>query len=180
MSLRRLLYALPILLLALFAWLAWRGLAPDRDPTALASALIGKPVPQFELPLLDPAAEKLATKDLAGHVTVINFFASWCAPCKAEHPLLFQIGKDYGVAVYGIALQDRTADTRRYIQEMGSPYTKIGLEQNGRLAIDFGVAGVPETFVLDRNGIIRYRLSRPLSPELIAGEIDPLLKRLAE
>ena len=180
MSLRHLLYALPILLLALFAWLAWRGLAPDRDPTALASALIGKPAPQFELPPLDPAAEKLATKDLAGHVTLINFFASWCAPCKAEHPLLFQIGKDYGVAVYGIALQDRTADIRRYIQEMGSPYTKIGLDQNGRLAIDFGVAGVPETFVLDRNGIIRYRLSRPLSPELIAGEIDTLLRRLAE
>ena len=180
MSLRRLLYALPILLLALFAWLSWRGLAPDRDPTALASALIGKPVPQFELPPLDPAAEMLATKDLAGHVTVINFFASWCAPCKAEHPLLFQIGKDYGITVYGIALQDRTADTRRYIQEMGSPYTKIGLDQNGRLAIDFGVAGVPETFVLDKKGIIRYRLSCPLSPELIAGEIDTLLRRLAE
>src|SRR5215510_3052959 len=151
MSLRRLPYALPILLLALFAWLAWRGLGPDRDPTALASALIGKPVPQFELPPLDPAAGKLATKDLAGHVAVINFFASWCAPCKAEHALLFRMGKDYGVAVYGIALQDRTADTRRFIQEMGNPYAKIGLDQNGRLAIDFGVAGVPETFVLDRN-----------------------------
>ncbi len=180
MSLRRLLYALPVLLLALFAWLAWRGLAPDRDPAALPSALIGKPVPQFDLPPLDPAAEQLATKDLAGHVTVINFFASWCAPCKAEHPLLFQLGKDYGVPVYGIALQDQTADTRRYIREMGSPYTKIGLDQNGRVAIDFGVTGVPETFVLDRNGIVRYRLSQPLDPELIVGEIGTLLRRLAE
>jgi cytochrome c biogenesis protein CcmG/thiol:disulfide interchange protein DsbE len=77
-------------------------------------------------------------------------------------------------------LQDQIADTRRYIREMGSPYTKIGLDQNGRVAIDFGVAGVPETFVLDRDGVVRYRLSRPLSAELIAGEIDPLLRRLAE
>lgn len=180
MSLRRLLYALPILLLASFAWLAWRGLAPDRDPAALASALIGEPVPQFELPSLDPAEVKLATKDLAGHVTVINFFASWCAPCKAEHPLLFQIGEEYGVAVYGIALQDQTADTRRYIREMGNPYTKIGLDRDGRVAIDFGVAGVPETFVLDRHGVVRHRLSQPLSAELVAGEIDTLLRRLVE
>src|SRR5215510_3443126 len=139
MSLRRLPYALPILLLALFAWLAWRGLAPDRDPSALPSALIGKPVPQFELPPLDPAAEKLASKDVAGKVTVINFFASWCLPCKAEHPLLFQLGKDYGVPVYGIAFKDRPEATAAYIQELGSPYAKIGLDESGRAGLDFGL-----------------------------------------
>src|SRR4051812_43620360 len=180
MPMRRLLYALPILLLVLFGWLAWRGLAPDRDPSALPSALIGKPVPQFDLPPLESSGAKLANVDIDGKVTVVNFFASWCLPCKAEHPLLFLLTKDYHVPVYGIAFQDQTADTARYIQEMGSPYSKIGLDQNGRTAIDFGVTGVPETFILDKNGVIRYRLAQPIDPDRLAGEIGPLLKSLAQ
>ena len=178
MPLRRLLYALPILLLALFGWLAWRGLAPDRDPSALPSALIGKPVPSFELPPLEAGAAKLATADVAGHVTVINFFASWCLPCKAEHPLLFQLGKDYGVPVYGIAFKDRPADTAAYIKELGSPYAKIGVDENGRTGLDFGLMGVPETFILDKDGIVRYRLPMPIDPDRIEAEIGPLLKSL--
>jgi cytochrome c biogenesis protein CcmG/thiol:disulfide interchange protein DsbE len=178
MPLRRLLYALPILLLVLFAWLAWRGLAPDRDPSALPSALIGKPAPQFDLPPLDPAAQRLESADVAGHVTVINFFASWCLPCKAEHPLLFQLGKDYGVPVYGIAFKDKPEATAAYIREMGSPYAKIGLDENGRTSLDFGLMGVPETFILDKNGIIRYRLPMPLDPDRMRDEIGPLLKSL--
>ena len=180
MTIRRLLYALPILLLVLFGWLAWRGLAPDRNPSALPSALIGQPVPQFDLPPLDPAAAKLATADVPGHVTVINFFASWCLPCKAEHPLLFDLGKDYGVPVYGIAFKDRPADTAHYIQEMGSPYAKIGLDESGRTGLDFGLMGVPETFILDKNGIVRYRLPMPVDPDRIRNEIGPLLKSLQQ
>jgi cytochrome c biogenesis protein CcmG, thiol:disulfide interchange protein DsbE len=180
MPMRRLLYALPILLLVLFGWLAWRGLAPDRDPSALPSALIGKPVPQFELPPLEPSAAKLATADTAGHVTVINFFASWCLPCKAEHPLLFELGKNYGVPVYGIAFKDRPADTAAYIQEMGSPYTKIGLDESGRTSLDFGLMGVPETFIVDKAGIIRYRLPMPIDSDRMRDEIGPLLKSLQQ
>jgi cytochrome c biogenesis protein CcmG, thiol:disulfide interchange protein DsbE len=175
---RRLLYALPILLLILFGWLAWRGLAPDRDPSALPSALVGKPVPSFDLPPLDPAAEKLTTTDVAGRVTVINFFASWCLPCKAEHPLLFELGKNYGVPVYGIAFKDRPADTAAYIQEMGSPYAKIGLDESGRTSLDFGLMGVPETFIVDKTGIIRYRLAMPIDSARMRDEIGPLLKSL--
>jgi cytochrome c biogenesis protein CcmG/thiol:disulfide interchange protein DsbE len=177
---KRLPYLLPIVLLALFAAIAWIGLSPDRDPSALPSALIGKPVPSFKLATLDPAAGDFTQQDFAGKVTVVNFFASWCVPCKAEHPLLFQLGKDYNVPVYGIAFQDQTADTARYIQEMGSPYTKIGLDQNGRTAIDFGITGVPETFILDKNGIVRYRLAMPIDPDRLAGEIGPLIKSLAQ
>ena len=184
MPMRRLFYALPILLLALFGWLAWRGLAPDRDPSALPSALIGKPVPQFALPVLDATSgsttEKVSTADTAGHVTVINFFASWCLPCKAEHPLLFQLGKDYGVPVYGIAFKDRPADTAAYIKEMGSPYAKIGLDEDGRTGLDFGLMGVPETFIIDKTGIVRYRLPMPLDPDRIREEIGPLLKSLQQ
>jgi cytochrome c biogenesis protein CcmG, thiol:disulfide interchange protein DsbE len=180
MPLRRLLYALPILLLVLFGWLAWRGLAPERNPSALPSALIGQPVPQFELPPLEANGAKLATADVAGHVTVINFFASWCLPCKAEHPLLFELGKDFGVPVYGIAFKDRAADTARYIQEMGSPYAKIGLDESGRTGLDFGLMGVPETFILDKDGVVRYRLAMPLDPDRIQKEIAPLLKSLQQ
>lgn len=180
MPMRRLLYALPILLLALFGWLAWRGLAPDRDPSALPSALIGKPMPQFDLPPLDPAAQKLGSADTAGQVTVINFFASWCLPCKGEHPLLFQLGQDYGVPVYGIAFKDRPADTAAYIKEMGSPYTKIGLDESGRTALDFGLMGVPETFIIDKTGIVRYRLPMPLDPDRMRDEVGPLLKSLQQ
>ena len=180
MPLRRLVYALPILLLVLFGWLAWRGLSPDRNPSALPSALIGKPVPQFELPPLEANAAKLGTADTAGHVTVINFFASWCLPCKAEHPLLFELGKDYGVPVYGIAFKDRPADTAAYIKELGSPYAKIGLDEGGRTGLDFGLMGVPETFIVDKTGVIRYRLPMPLDPDRIRDEIGPLLKSLQQ
>jgi len=182
---KRLLYLLPIVVLGLFGTIAWIGLSPDRDPSALPSALIGKPVPSFNLTTLDPASGAvggggLTPQDFAGKVTVVNFFASWCVPCKAEHPLLFLLTKDYQVPVYGIAFQDKTEDTARYIQEMGSPYSKIGLDQNGRTAIDFGVTGVPETFILDKNGVIRYRLAQPIDPDRLAGEIGPLLKSLTQ
>ena len=180
MPMRRLLYALPILLLVLFGWLAWRGLAPDRNPSALPSALIGQPVPQIDLPPLEANGAKLASADVTGHVTVINFFASWCLPCKAEHPLLFSLGKDYGVPVYGIAFKDRPADTAKYIEEMGSPYAKIGLDESGRTGLDFGLMGVPETFILDKSGIVRYRLPMPLDPDRIRNEIGPLLKSLQQ
>ena len=180
MNWRRLLYALPILLLVLFAWLAWRGLAPGRDPSALPSALIGRPVPALSLTPLDPATGPLATADMTGHVTVINFFASWCLPCKAEHPLLFQLGKDYGVPVYGIAFKDRPQDTAAYIQELGSPYSKIGLDESGRTGLDFGLMGVPETFIVDKTGIIRYRLPMPIDPDRMNDEIGPLLKSLQQ
>ena len=180
MTIRRLLYALPILLLVLFAWLAWRGLAPDRNPSALPSALIGQPVPQFDLPPLEASAAKLSAADVAGHVTVINFFASWCLPCKAEHPLLYALGKDYGVPVYGIAFKDKPEATAAYIQELGSPYAKIGLDQDGRTGLDFGLMGVPETFILDKTGVVRYRLPMPLDPDRIRDEIGPLLKSLQQ
>lgn len=178
MPIRRLLYALPILLLVLFGFLAWRGLNPDRDPHALPSALIGKPVPQLDLPPLDADAGRLTGADLAGHVSVVNFFASWCLPCKAEHPMLFDLGKDYGVPVYGVAFKDRPADTAAYIKEMGSPYAKIGLDENGRTGLDFGLMGVPETFILDKAGIVRYRLPMPLDPDRMRDEVGPLLKSL--
>ncbi len=177
---KRLLYLLPILLLGLFGAIAWYGLSPNRDPSALPSALIGKPVPTVNLATLDPASGTLTNQDFAGKVTVVNFFASWCVPCKAEHPLLFLLTKDYHVPVYGIAFQDQTADTARYIQDMGSPYAKIGLDQKGRTAIDFGITGVPETFILDKDGIIRYRLPQPIDPDRLASEIGPLLKSLTQ
>lgn len=177
---RRLPYLLPILLLGFIGYLSWLGLAPGRDPHALPSALIGKPAPDFTLPALDANGPALSAKDFAGQVTVVNFFASWCLPCRAEHPLLFALGKDSHVPVIGIAWKDKVSDTAGYIGELGSPYRKIGLDESGRVGIDFGVTGVPETFILDRNGIVRYRLAEPIDPDRLAGEIAPLLKSLTQ
>jgi cytochrome c biogenesis protein CcmG/thiol:disulfide interchange protein DsbE len=175
---RRLLFLLPIVLLVIVAGIAWFGLAPDRDPSEIPSALIGKPAPDFDLAALSPSAPRVSSKDFAGQVTVVNFFASWCLPCRAEHPMLFQLGKDDHVAVYGIAYKDKPDDTAKYIGELGSPYQRIGLDQDGRVAIDYGVTGVPETFIIDRKGIIRYRLPQPIDPDRLAGEITPLVKSL--
>ena len=90
------------------------------------------------------------------------------------------LGKDYGVPVYGIAFKDRPADTAKYIQEMGSPYAKIGLDENGRTGLDFGLMGVPETFILDKDGVVRYRLPMPIDSERLKSEIGPLLKSLQQ
>jgi cytochrome c biogenesis protein CcmG/thiol:disulfide interchange protein DsbE len=177
---RRLLLLLPILLLGFIGYISWIGLAPDRDPSQLPSALVGKPAPSFDLAPLDPAKPRVTSKDFAGQVTVVNFFASWCLPCKAEHPMLFRLGKEDHVAIYGIAYKDRPEDTAKYIGEMGSPYKEIGLDQSGRVAIDYGITGVPETFILDRNGVIRYRLPQPIDPDRLAGEITPLVKSLMQ
>jgi cytochrome c biogenesis protein CcmG/thiol:disulfide interchange protein DsbE len=177
---RRLLLLLPIVLLGFIGFLSWRGLAPDRDPSALPSALIGKPAPSFDIANLDPGKPRVSSKAFAGQVAVVNFFASWCLPCRAEHPMLFQLGKDDHVAIYGIAYKDKPDDTARYIGALGSPYREIGLDQSGRVAIDYGVTGVPETFILDRDGIIRYRLQQPIDPDRLAGEIDPLIKSLMQ
>lgn len=177
---RRLFFILPLLIVLGLVLLFMRGLDPARNPASLSSALIGKSVPAFQLPGLTPDAKGLSDADLKGQVTVLNFFASWCAPCRAEHPLLGELARDARIHLVGITYKDKSADSQRFLEELGNPFAAIGADENGRTGIDFGLAGVPETYVIDRDGIIRYRLPQPIDPTRLAGEIWPLIDELLQ
>lgn len=172
---RRLLFILP---LALFATLAgYFGLGLSRDPALLPSALIDRPTPDFTLPGL-AAKPGLAKADLADSVVLVNFFASWCAPCREEHPLLMRLAAEGRVALYGIDYKDKPEDAMRLLGQFGDPYRRIGVDRAGRTFIDFGAYGVPETYVIDKQGRIRFRQVGPITPDDYDQKILPLLKQL--
>ena len=173
---RRLLFLLPMLLVAGLVAIFWRGLDPNRDPSALPSALIGKPAPALELPALLEGAAPLSLASLKGQPVAINFFASWCLPCRAEHPLLGKIAAEYGIAMIGIAYKDKPADARAYLADLGNPYEAIGADESGRGGIEFGLTGVPETYILDRDGIVRYRLAGPITADNLADQLAPAIE----
>lgn len=172
---RRLIYILPLLLFALLAIYFAIGLR--RDPSLLPSALLDKPAPEFDLPGLGDKPG-LAKSDLLGHVVLVNFFASWCAPCRVEHPLLMRLAEEGKITLYGIDYKDKPEDASRLLGQLGDPYRRIGIDREGRTAIDFGVYGVPETYVLDKAGRIRYRQVGPIAPEDYDQRLLPLLKQL--
>jgi cytochrome c biogenesis protein CcmG/thiol:disulfide interchange protein DsbE len=173
---RRLLFAIPILLAALLLGAFWLALDPKRDPSALPSALIGQPVPALELAPLRPGDAPLVLASLKGEPVALNFFASWCLPCRAEHPMLGLIAKEYGIKVIGIAYKDKPENALTYLSDLGDPYAAIGADESGRAAIEFGLTGVPETYVIDRDGIIRYRLTGPISADNLPDQLAPALQ----
>ena len=166
---RRLLYIVPALVFGLIA--AWLLAGLGLDPKTLPSAMIDKPVPQFDLPALADAAPPLKTTDLGGEVALVNVFASWCVPCRAEHPLLMRLAREKGVPIYAINQKDKPADALRFLAQLGNPYRRIGVDADGRVSIEWGVYGVPETFVVDRAGRIRYRHVGALGPQ----DFEPIL-----
>jgi cytochrome c biogenesis protein CcmG, thiol:disulfide interchange protein DsbE len=172
---RRLLFVLPVAgflgLAALFAF----GLG--HNPTALPSVMIDKPAPAFTLGPVLGDRPGLATADLGGKPVLVNFFASWCVPCRVEHATLTGLAAS-GVPVYGIAYKDKPENAQRFLKEMGDPYLKLGLDLDGRTAIDFGVYGVPETYIVDKAGRIRYRYAGAVTDEVLKTEILPRLAAL--
>lgn len=150
------------------------------DPSLLPSPLIGKPVPQFSLAPVQGRTLGLSTADLGGHVSLVNVFASWCVACREEHPLLMQMKQQGTVAIHGLDYKDKPADAARWLDTMGDPYTRTGADLDGRVAIDWGVYGVPETFVVDRQGRIAFKQIGPITPENLAGTIMPLIAKLRE
>lgn len=149
-----------------------------RDPSELPSALIDQPVPQFELPPVQENGQGLATADLKGGVQLVNVFASWCAPCRIEHPLLMRLAKEEGVTIHGIAYKDKPQDSQRFLAQLGNPYQRIGADLDGRIGIEWGVYGVPETYIIDAEGRIRYRHVGPLMPFDLDEKILPLIREL--
>jgi cytochrome c biogenesis protein CcmG/thiol:disulfide interchange protein DsbE len=149
-----------------------------RDPRQVPSPLIGKPVPYFSLPPVRGHTLGLASTDLSGEVSLVNVFASWCVACRAEHPLLMQIRREGPVPVHGLNYKDKPEDAARWLDEMGDPYTRTGADLDGRVGIDWGVYGVPETFVIDRGGRIAYKVIGPISPAVWRETLLPLIQRL--
>jgi len=177
---RRLLYLLPVLAFGVIAGWFWLGLAPNRDPSEVPSVMIGKPVPEFDLPALVAGSSGLKSGELKGHVTLINFFASWCVPCRAEHPLLFTLSKDNRIQIEGIAYKNKQSDTNAYLAELGNPYARVAVDESGRTAIDFGLYGVPESYLVDRDGVIRFRQVGPLTEDVIEQKLRPLIAELSK
>jgi cytochrome c biogenesis protein CcmG/thiol:disulfide interchange protein DsbE len=154
------------------------------DASRIPSALIGKPAPEFDLPALSGlGAQGLSTADLRkGHVSVINIFASWCAPCRQEHPVLMSLARDetltgLGVELYGLSYKDEAANALNFLHDEGNPFQRVGVDPAGRTAIDFGVYGVPETFVVKGDGTIAYKFIGPLTPSAAATTLVPEIRK---
>jgi cytochrome c biogenesis protein CcmG, thiol:disulfide interchange protein DsbE len=174
----RLRYGLPIIVFAALAlMLSW---ALNRDPHAIPSALIGQRVPQFTLPPVKGRTLSLSSADLKDDVSLVNVFASWCVECRAEHPLLLQLKADGVLPIHGLNYKDSPDDAARWLNTFSDPYTRTGADLNGRVAIDWGVYGVPETFVITKDGHIAHKQVGPLSPEVLEATILPLIRRLQQ
>jgi len=148
----------------------------NHDPHVLPSTLLGKPVPVFDLPALDPKQANVKSADLKNSVTLLNVWGAWCGTCRYEHPLLMQLATDKRFKLIGIDWKDSKADADKYLTDNGNPYSEIGTDDSGRTAIDLGVSGAPETFVIDKAGTVRLRVPGALTPEIWAKDIEPILK----
>lgn len=173
---RRLIYLLPLLLFVGLGVAFLKGFS--YDPREIPSVLIDKPVPEFTLPPLPGHAKGLSSAMLKGDVVLVNVFASWCIPCKAEHPVVERLARELGVTVYGINYKDKPEDALAWLKTNGDPFAVIGADLDGRVAIDWGVYGVPESYLIDRNGRIRFKQVGPLTPDVVDKQILPLVKQL--
>ncbi len=169
---------LPLAIFAVLAAIFLVMLLADRDTSTVPSALIGQPAPATDLPPLDPAASiGLRSEDFAGNVTLVNIWASWCGPCRQEHPVLMELSRDQRFITAGLNYKDKPENARGFLTELGDPYKIIGTDQSGRKAIDWGVYGVPETFLVDRDGIIRFKHVGPLTPETVRMSLMPEIEK---
>ncbi|MCB2052950.1 MAG: DsbE family thiol:disulfide interchange protein [Geminicoccaceae bacterium] len=180
---KHLLYVVPVIVFVAIA--AFLAVGLTRDPQKLPSALLDKPVPAFSLPPLAGRAGDapvdtlgLSDEDLGkGEVTLVNVFASWCVPCRVEHPLITELAEE-GVTVHGINYKDAPADAVGWLERLGDPYARIGADENGRAGIEWGVYGVPETFIVDQKGTIVFKQVGPIQERDLEETIRPILEHL--
>lgn len=169
-------HLIPLLVFVVIVGFLWAGLS--LNPREVPSPLIDKPAPQFSLPQLRDPGNVIKTADLRGQVWLLNVFASWCTPCLQEHPYLLDLEKSGLVPVYGLNYKDRQEAALNWLNKHGDPYTGIVVDAEGRTGIEWGVYGVPETFVIDKQGVIRFKHIGPLTPEVIEEDILPLVGSL--
>lgn len=172
----RLAYLVP--LLAFIALVVVLGIGLTLDPRMIPSPLIGKPIPEFSLPPVKGRILGLASADLKGEVSLVNVFASWCVSCREEHPVFMDLRKRGVLPIHGLNYKDKPDDAARWLDELGDPYTRTGADLDGRVAIDWGVYGVPETFLVDREGRIAYKHIGPVTPQVMSEKLMPLIEKL--
>ncbi len=150
-----------------------------KDPHEIPSPLIGKPAPTFALAKVDDPAQTISREQLLGHVWVLNVWASWCVSCREEHPLLVDFAKRFPVEMYGLDYKDTRPEALGWLSQFGNPYKAALFDSDGKVGIDFGVYGVPESFVIDKKGVIRYKQIGPFTEDALANKLAPLLQQLA-
>jgi len=171
-------YLTPLFLFIILAGFLLIGL--KLNPKDIPSPLIGRPVPNFSLPLLHFPEKKMASANLKGRVWLLNVWASWCVSCRAEHPLLNQLAKQDVVTIIGLNYKDEPEDAKRWLKMLGNPYNASVMDQDGRMGIDFGVYGVPETFIIDKHGIIRHKHTGPVTADDISDSLLPMVRELQQ
>ena len=174
---RTLKFVIPLAVFAVISWFLLKGLS--KDPREIPSPLIGKPAPMVTLPLLaDPSGQPWTTEQMRGQVWLLNVWGSWCAGCKVEHPVLNAFAKQGVAPMVGMAWKDRPEDSRAWLDQLGDPYRINVMDRDGRAAIDWGVYGAPETFVIDKAGIVRDKFIGAITPEALSERLVPLIRRL--
>lgn len=169
-------YILPFVLFLVLAAFLYVGLG--LNPREVPSPLIGKPAPQFTLPVLHQPAKQFSSQEMHGKVWLLNVWASWCVSCREEHPLLMALARQNIVPVYGIDYKDKPEDGKAWLAQGGDPYVLSVSDMEGRVGIDYGVYGVPETYVIDKQGIIQYKQIGPVTEQSLQETILPLVARL--
>jgi cytochrome c biogenesis protein CcmG, thiol:disulfide interchange protein DsbE len=169
-------FTVPLVLFALLATFLWRGLR--LDPHEVPSPLLNKPAPGFALTQLDDASRTIRRDDMLGKVWMLNVWASWCVACRDEHATLVEFSRTREVPIIGLNYKDTRQQGLAWLSRFGNPYENSLFDEHGRVGIDFGVYGVPETFVIDKQGVIRFKLIGPLTPDAIQIQLRPLLKEL--
>lgn len=169
-------YLTPLLAFLALAGLLYKGLS--LDPRKVPSPLIDKPAPEFSLTRLKEPEVMLSSSDLKGKVTLFNVWATWCVACRSEHPVLMQLARSGKVAIYGLNYKDEREAAKQWLIRYGDPYIANAFDADGRVGIDWGVYGTPETFIVDQQGVIRHKHIGPLTMEIVRDEILPLVQQL--
>jgi cytochrome c biogenesis protein CcmG/thiol:disulfide interchange protein DsbE len=175
---------LPLILAAALIAIFTAALMSGRDAQNIPSALLNRPAPNFTAPpLIDGSPIGLRSSDFKGapnQVTLMNVWASWCTPCRAEHPYMLQLAENPAVQLVGLNYKDKPDAAMKFLKDLGNPYAKIGTDNDGTIAINYGVYGVPETYVIDHTGTIRYKITGPVTSQIIETELTPLIRALTQ
>lgn len=174
---KRIVIVVPIVLFVVLLGFLWAGL--DGRPNEIPSPLLGKSAPAFRLRQLDAPGKTFSPADLRGKVWLLNVWASWCSSCREEHPLLLAFSKANAVPLIGLDYKDTSAEASKWLENYGNPYQVVAVDADGRVGIDYGVYGVPETYLIDRDGVIRYKQIGPVTQDLLDKTLLPLIRKLS-